>query len=302
MQSTYLTYIYTGLISIVFYESIKYIKYYFQYKANIKYNPLYFILLILNKTSYGRKIINKKINDTKIQLINDLAIDNIENKFLTIPKNGLNETQIFNRLEDLINKDCDWKNGRAFGYVYHGGIKHNELLHKAYKKFSNTNPLHSSAFKSTRILESEVIRMTARMLYGNDRVCGCMTSGGTESIILAVKAAKDFFLNKHPNIKPEIVCYTGKMRRFCDRHHRQWPPIFSVPACKLFCKMQRITGTTSVPKNQSFAPILKYFRHLFRDAYRHIDHITILIVMTDEISCLLIRLSNVLFHLRKAIL
>ena len=197
-------YIVTGLSSILIYESVKYVNYYLQYKVNL--NPKRFLLSIIKKTSYGKQKIDEKINDTKSHLINDLTIDNIETKYLTIPKDGMSEIKIFDRFDNLINKDCDWENGKAFGYVYHGGKQHNALLHKAYKMFSNTNPLHSSAFKSTRILECEVIRMTARMLHGNDNVCGCMTSGGTESIILAVKAAKDYFLSKHPNTKPEIVC------------------------------------------------------------------------------------------------
>ena len=193
---TLFTYLFTGIISIALYELI--IK---SFK-----NPLSLVLYIFKKTSYGKKIIDEKISETKTHLINDLKIDNIENKILTIPQKGLNEEEIFDRFKSLLDRDCKWENGRTFGYVYHGGKEHNALLHKAYKTFSNTNPLHSSAFKSTRILESEVIRMTARMLHGNNDVCGCMTSGGTESIILAVKAAKDYFLSKYPNVKPQIVC------------------------------------------------------------------------------------------------
>jgi len=48
--------------------------------------------------------------------------------------------------------------------------------------------------------------MTANMLNGSNKVCGTMTSGGSESIILAVKSARDKFLSEHPNGKPEMIC------------------------------------------------------------------------------------------------
>lgn len=66
-----------------------------------------------------------------------------------------------------------------------------ELLNRAYGIFSTTNPLHADVFPSVRLMESEVISMTASILGGGttgvNSVCGAMTGGGTESILMAVK-------------------------------------------------------------------------------------------------------------------
>lgn len=78
------------------------------------------------------------------------------------------------------------------GSVYMYGGEHKQLLDETFAMYSLTNPLHASAFPSVRQMEAEVIAMTAGLLGGgpggaNPHVCGAMTSGGTESILCAVK-------------------------------------------------------------------------------------------------------------------
>jgi len=89
---------------------------------------------------------------------------------------------------------------------------HEELLAKAFQYFMHTNPLHTDCFLYTRKMESEVIRMTGSLMNGKyDRttgegVVGAVTSGGTESIIMALKAYRDRARVEKPWIKhPEIV-------------------------------------------------------------------------------------------------
>jgi glutamate/tyrosine decarboxylase-like PLP-dependent enzyme len=64
-------------------------------------------------------------------------------------------------------------------------------------RFSHTNPLHPDLFPSIARFEAEVVAMTAAMLGSKSKssggqVCGNMTSGGTESILMAVKSTRDF--------------------------------------------------------------------------------------------------------------
>lgn len=65
------------------------------------------------------------------------------------------------------------------------------MLNRVYAQFSVTNPLHPDIFPSVRLMEAEVIAMTASLLGGGksgvESVCGTMTSGGSESILMAVK-------------------------------------------------------------------------------------------------------------------
>jgi sphinganine-1-phosphate aldolase len=76
-------------------------------------------------------------------------------------------------------------------------------------RFSHTNPLHKDVFKSVAKFEAEVVAMTAALLGSKEKasggqVCGNMTSGGTESILLAVKTSRDYMKVKKGITKPEM--------------------------------------------------------------------------------------------------
>lgn len=76
-------------------------------------------------------------------------------------------------------------------------------------RFSHTNPLHQDVFKSVAQMEAEVVQMTAALLGSKEKasggqICGNMTSGGTESILLAVKTSRDYMQSKKGIKKPEM--------------------------------------------------------------------------------------------------
>ncbi|GIL46345.1 hypothetical protein Vafri_3350 [Volvox africanus] len=88
--------------------------------------------------------------------------------------------------------------------------EHRALLDDTYKLFSLTNPLHADAFPSVRQMEAEVVAITADLLGGgpngpNLNVCGAMTSGGTESILSAVKASRDYMAERKGIREPEMI-------------------------------------------------------------------------------------------------
>ena len=49
-----------------------------------------------------------------------------------------------------------------------------------------SNPLHPDVFPFVRKMEAEVVQMCCAMFHGGEEACGTMTSGGTESILMAV--------------------------------------------------------------------------------------------------------------------
>jgi glutamate/tyrosine decarboxylase-like PLP-dependent enzyme len=103
-------------------------------------------------------------------------------------------------------KDLAWRRGRVFAYVYDPGPELEELAAKAYLMYLNENALDPTAFPSLVRLEVEVVRMIADLLRGDECVVGNFTSGGTESILLAVKTARDLARVERPHItEPEIV-------------------------------------------------------------------------------------------------
>lgn len=123
-----------------------------------------------------------------------------------IPEKGLAKEQILATLSAFKNNDMDWKAGKVWCYVYDPGDETTQLVQEAYRMFLTENGLDPTVFPSMLKLETEVVRMVASLLGGDENVVGHVTTGGTESIILAVKTARDKGRAEKPGITtPEIV-------------------------------------------------------------------------------------------------
>jgi sphinganine-1-phosphate aldolase len=103
-----------------------------------------------------------------------------------IPETGRDPDDILREMADLKAADTDWRGGRVFSLVYHAGEAHERLLERAHGMFASANLLNPMAFKSLKRMEAEVVQMAARLMHGPESAVGAMTSGGTESILLAV--------------------------------------------------------------------------------------------------------------------
>ena len=124
----------------------------------------------------------------------------------TLPHKGTSTADVLKQLQGRRGQDVDWKSGRTFSLVYYAGEQVMQLLHDAYSMFMAENGLSPMAFPSLRDMENEVVAMTANMLYGGDSAAGSMTSGGTESIFMAMKTARQWARKHRPEIvKPKIV-------------------------------------------------------------------------------------------------
>src|SRR5687768_11525012 len=99
-----------------------------------------------------------------------------------LPQRGRSSDDVLHDLESFRAHDADWRGGRCFSLVYSAGEKHLELLKRASELYFVENGLNPMAFQSLKRMEAEVVRMTATMLHGDDKSCGTMTSGGTESL------------------------------------------------------------------------------------------------------------------------
>lgn len=104
-----------------------------------------------------------------------------------------------------------WKEGKISGGAFSGTDEvFTEMLVKMYGIFSLANPLHADIFPGVRKMEAEIVRMTVDLFHGGDQHCGCVTSGGSESILMACKAARDWSRDRRGITRPEIVmCVTG---------------------------------------------------------------------------------------------
>jgi sphinganine-1-phosphate aldolase len=109
-------------------------------------------------------------------------------------------------LDHYAQKDkTKWNSGKVSGAVYHGGQELTDIASEAYKRFSLTNPLHPDIFPLLRKMESETVAMCVRAFQGGPEACGTMTSGGTESILMAVKSYRDKAKKERGVVYPELV-------------------------------------------------------------------------------------------------
>ncbi|XP_073048966.1 sphingosine-1-phosphate lyase [Primulina eburnea] len=119
---------------------------------------------------------------------------------------------VIDKMKDEKQKDVVWQ-GKCSGTVYIAGNEqegHFSLINEACSMFAHTNPLHLDVFQSVVRFETEVVAMTAAILGSKEKssggqVCGNMTSGGTESILLAMKTSRDYMKVKKGITRPEMV-------------------------------------------------------------------------------------------------
>lgn len=123
-----------------------------------------------------------------------------------LPKQGIPWVELEAQLKAAGEHDVDWRNGRAPSFVHYAGDDVLEVAKKAYLMYFSENGLGLRAFHSLAKFESEVVGMGLGLLHGSESARGAMTTGGTESIFLAVKAARDAARAKHASTDtPRIV-------------------------------------------------------------------------------------------------
>lgn len=87
--------------------------------------------------------------------------------------------------------DAQWNQGKTFGFVYHPGKQHAKISEAYHAAFQYESTLNPSAFPSLRKFEKEVIGMASELMHGDRHVAGSVTTGGTESIFLALQVARE---------------------------------------------------------------------------------------------------------------
>jgi glutamate/tyrosine decarboxylase-like PLP-dependent enzyme len=88
--------------------------------------------------------------------------------------------------------DAQWRDGRTAVYVFNAGHDVEQVQQEAYTLYMAENGLGPLAFPSLAQMEKEVIGMGLGLLHGPEGSTGAMTSGGTDSITMAMKTARDY--------------------------------------------------------------------------------------------------------------
>ncbi len=162
--------------------------------------------------------------------------------FDRIPARGRDRQEILALLDALRQREEPrWRAGYASGAVYHGGEEHAELLAAAYALHAHSNPLHPDLWPSATKFEAEVVAMTAGMLSGAEvgrhrrgaKVVGAVSTGGTESILLAMLAYRDWG-RARGIAQPEVVAPVTAHAAFRKAAHYFGIRLVDVPVDEVF--------------------------------------------------------------------
>ncbi len=157
------------------------------------------------------------MTDLKSQNVHQDPFKPYQGRFPTIekiPENGRQPDEILKELQIIADEEnAKWQTGRVSGTFYHAGEDHRRFLNKVFSFFSHVNTIQFDLCPSMAKFESEIISMTAHMLHGDavrthnpdDAVCGTVTSGGSESIAMAMKVYRDKARAEKGITAPEIV-------------------------------------------------------------------------------------------------
>src|SRR3954447_25384220 len=133
---------------------------------------------------------------------------------VALPEHGTSPEAIFAELDDLQRGDVQWRDGRAFSLVYYGGADVSAVAEEAYRRYSSENALNTDAFPGLRAMQSEVVAAVGQWLHAGPEGAGFMTSGGTESILMAVKAARERGRKERGIASPNVVLPTSAHAAF----------------------------------------------------------------------------------------
>lgn len=118
---------------------------------------------------------------------------------MTMPENGTAWDQLKSEMQERGGGDAKWRDGKTAVYVFNAGPDVERVQKEAYTLYMSENGLGPAAFPSLKRMEDEVITMGLGLLHGPDGSVGNITSGGTDSITMAMKAARDYARN-HRNV------------------------------------------------------------------------------------------------------
>src|SRR5215510_11565000 len=114
-----------------------------------------------------------------------------ENRMTSLPTHGQPWEALEARMREMAKGDVKWRDGRTGLYIFNAGEEVERVQKAAYAMFSAENGLGPAAFPSIAQMEREVVAFGLALLNAPPGAAGAMTSGGTDSIFMAVKAARD---------------------------------------------------------------------------------------------------------------
>lgn len=160
-----------------------------------------------------KTIVDKKLKGIGDSIRKDLCKHFGDEPFIEeLPTKPSTKLSVLGKLKHYRSFDSSsWQAGRISGTIYskHSDPEYRSMLAEVYGEYMWSNPLHADVFAAVRKMEVEIVKMATKMYRGNhEKVVGCVTSGGTESIIMACKAYRNLAINEKnlaSGCRPEFV-------------------------------------------------------------------------------------------------
>ena len=126
---------------------------------------------------------------------------------MKLPSSGKSRQQVMQELRASMQKDGRWEDGRTFFLVYGVDEDHLAMLQDAYSLFIATNGLGAGGmFPSLAKLEGDIISSACELLGGGDTATGNITSGGSESVLMGMRCARERARAERPEVtEPEMI-------------------------------------------------------------------------------------------------
>jgi glutamate/tyrosine decarboxylase-like PLP-dependent enzyme len=133
---------------------------------------------------------------------------------MPMPATGESFDDVIAALEEFRSGDVRWRDGRAFTLAYNAGPDVLAVAEEAYRRFATENGLNTHAFPSLQRIQSEVVAIVVDWFQGGSDAAGFITSGGTESLLLAVKGSRERGRSERNITTPNVVLPTSAHAAF----------------------------------------------------------------------------------------
>uniref|UniRef100_A0A671XMB6 sphinganine-1-phosphate aldolase n=1 Tax=Sparus aurata TaxID=8175 RepID=A0A671XMB6_SPAAU len=235
----------------------------FQHESNISHSRIkkQCFRLIRKIPFVGGKIqsqLNKALDDMSASLC---TLKEGMSYTKQLPSKGLSQSQVLDKIREYETlNEVKWENGCVSGAVYWGDEKLTKLNvntfdqkllflpFKVYGDFAWSNPLHPDIFPGVRKMEAEVVRMSCTLFHGGPNSCGTVTSGGTESILMACKAYRDMAYERGVKY-PEILAPVSVHAAFDKAAHYFGMKLIHIPLDKKTMKVDVKAMKRAITKN-----------------------------------------------------
>ena len=138
-------------------------------------------------------VVAKEVDSTLDGIEKDLLGDGDAMALMTMPPIGRPAAEVEAVAAEMVASEISKAAGKKWAGIYHaGGNSLARMQGNVWAKFVDTNALYPTIFPSLRKFEAEIVSMTLDLVHGHQvGACGLLTSGGTESILLAALAYRE---------------------------------------------------------------------------------------------------------------